>query len=179
MLYKIKYFKYKSKYLNLRRNNVVMSGSGNDYYYIETRDKEQVKKLNPSMSYPKFDRLFEEYSNSTYYFYYNSNNELIGFFAVEPAKEIVHSVLEEPMNGCSYVWAVEVLEKHRGKGHGYRMLNQKLNNNNCYFLRVNKDNIPGIKLYEKLGFDFYKENKIIINNVNGDVLVRDIMIRRK
>lgn len=52
-----------------------------------------------------------------------------------------------------------------------------MDNNHEYFLRVQKDNIPAIKLYQKLGFIFYKENIII--EPNNEKIVRDIMVRKK
>lgn len=166
-MYKDKYIKYKKKYINLKMNQ-----NGGGYHLDKITDKEKVKKIIPDIS----DKKMDLYPNTEYYFYY-SDNDLIGYAFLQQPGPGIHPVLEEPMNGRIQVWGVEILEKYRGQGYGYKMLSQILDNDHEYFLRVQKDNIAAVKLYQKLGFIFYKENIII--GPKNEKIVRDIMIRKK
>ena len=166
-MYKQKYLKYKIKYLNSK-----MDQKGGFFHLVRTTDKEKVKDIIPDFR----DVKLNMYPNTVYYFYY-WNNELIGYVFLQLPVPGIHPVLEEPMNNLIQVWSVEILEEYRGKGYGYKMLSEILDNDHEYFLRVHKDNVPAIKLYQKLSFVFYKENTII--TPDGEKLVRDIMIRKK
>ena len=52
------------------------------------------------------------------------------------------------------------------------MMKMVLKDNKKYFLRVNKDNIPAVKLYTKLGFTIFREESI---TVDGNEIPRYIM----
>lgn len=149
-----------------------MNQNGGGYHLDKIIDKEKVKKIIPDIS----DKKMDLYPNTEYYFYY-LDNDLIGYAFLQQHSPGIHPVLEEPMNGRIQVWGVEILEKYRGQGYGYKMLSQILDNDHEYFLRVQKDNTPAIKLYQKLGFIFNKEN--IIVGPKNEKIVRDIMIRKK
>lgn len=166
-MYKHKYIKYKIKYINLK-----IKQNGGGYHLEKILDKEKIKKILPEFN----DKKMNLYPGTEYYFYYLDNN-LIGYVFLQQPNLEIHPVLEEPTNGRIHIWGVEILEKFRGKGYGYKMLSQVLDNNHEYFLRVQKDNIAAIKLYQKLGFIFYKENTIIAPD--GNKIIRDIMIREK
>ena len=165
-MYKYKYIKYKSKYLHLKK----MNQYGGNNHYEKTSDINKIKQLIPEINEKKMNL----YPKTDYYFYFD-NDELIGYVFLQQPVPGIHPVIEEPMNGRIHIWGVEILEKYRGKGLGYKMLLEILDDKHHYFLRVQKDNIPAIKLYKKLGFRFYKEN--IITGPNGETIVRDIMVR--
>ena len=74
------------------------------------------------------------------------------------SNDVIHPVLKKPMHGMYYVWAVETIEQFRGKGHASRMLNQVLDKNKSYFLRVRKDNGAAIHIYKKIGFEYCKDS---------------------
>lgn len=54
-----------------------------------------------------------------------------------------------------YIIALEVVKEYQEHGYGRKLL-EKAIKNGCTKLSVNKNNIPAIKLYEKVGF---KKNK--------------------
>lgn len=164
-MYKAKYIKYKTKYIGLKQ-------MGGTFHVEKVSDKEGVKKILPEIN----DKKMNLYPKTDYYFFYD-DGKLIGYAFLQNSVPGIHPVLEEPMNGRIQVWGVEILEDFRGQGYGYKMLSEILDNNHEYFLRVQKDNIAAVKLYQKLGFEFYKENTVI--GPNGEKIVRDIMVRKK
>ena len=159
-----KYRKYKTKYISLKQ-------TGGGYHLNKITDRDTIKKILPQIN----DKKMDLYPGTDYYFYY-LDNDLIGYVFLQQAQPGYHPVIEEAMNGRIHVWGVEILEPFRGQGYGYQMLSQVLDDNHQYFLRVQKDNIAAIKLYQKLGFTFYKEN--VITLPDGNKLIRDIMVRK-
>lgn len=162
--YHYKYPKHKTKYIGFNMNQY-----GGRFTIKKINDIEIIKKLTHWN-----DKKIDPYPGTVYYFYY-LDDALIGYFFLQSTIGI-HPVLEEPVDGYIYLWGVEILEPFRNKGYGYKMLSEHLDDDHTYFLRVHKNNLAAIKLYKELGFEFYKENTII---VEGKQIIRDIMIRRK
>lgn len=163
MNYKDKYIKYKTKYLQMKRQ------TGGDFFIKKISTQEELTKIIPGLTMTKFP-------NSKGYLFYNSDN-LIGYaFLQKPNNRSVHPVLKELPNDKIFVWGIEVLPEFQGKGYGFTMMKMILKDNKEYFLRVNKNNIPAVKLYTKLGFEILREESIIVNE---EEIPRYIMIRNK
>lgn len=69
-----------------------------------------------------------------------------------------------------------IIPKYRRQGLGKQLLNQmfeyaKENKINEIFLDVAEDNIPAIKLYEKMGFEFTYRRKGYYQNGKTDALI--------
>ncbi len=163
MNYKDKYIKYKTKYLQMKNQK------GGEYFIKKISTQEELIKNIPGLNMNKFP-------NSKGYLFYN-NETLIGYaFLQKPNNEIVHPVLKELPKNKIFVWGIEILPEFQGKGYGLTMMNMILKDNKEYFLRVNKNNKPAVKLYRKLGFEVVREESIIVNE---EEIPRYIMIRNK
>lgn len=69
-----------------------------------------------------------------------------------------------------------IIPKYRRKGEGVQLLNQmfeyaRKNNVQKIFLDVAENNIPAIKLYEKMGFEFSHRRKGYYQNGKTDALI--------
>jgi len=103
--------------------------------------------------------LFKIFPNTKYYFYYNEANQLVSHVYIQdPNDSLEHPVLKEPMNGMYYVWAVETINQFRSQGYAQQMLEQVIEKNKSYFLRVDNNNVTAIHIYTKLGFKYYKNS---------------------
>ena len=166
MQYRHKYLKYLSKYSNMQ--------FGGELQLKKTRDILEINKLISIND--KMKKTMDLYQNTDYYFYLLDNSLVAYAFFQQPVPGI-HPVLKEPMKNRIFVWGVETLEQYQRQGYMYKMLSEILDNDHEYFLRVKKDNLGAIKLYQKLGFVFYKEDMII--GLNGEEIERYTMIRNK
>ena len=172
-MYKHKYHKYKTKYLQIK----LMYQKGGGYYFDRITNKEEVLRLDPKMT----GEIFDKFPETTYYFYYydndTGNSDMIGYLAIQKSISGIHPVLKKSMDGYMYIWAVEILEQHRGKGMGSKMLTEILSDKKKYILQVEKDNKIAIKLYKKLGFKIKKKVKKI--DSSGNTVLKYIMTRPK
>jgi ribosomal protein S18 acetylase RimI-like enzyme len=158
-MYYNKYIKYKSKYLKYK----CQLGGGITFKII--KNQTELNYIIPELNLNK-------YPNSKCYIFYE-DDKIVGFlFLQKTDNSVVHSVLKEIPKDEIFIWGVEVLPEFRGKGIGYTMMKMVLKDDKKYFLRVNKDNIPAVKLYTKLGFTIFREESII---VDGKFIPRYIM----
>lgn len=161
--------KRKTKHLHLLKN--YQRGGG--FYFKLFTEKAKVLELETKMT----DVIFHKFPGTTYYFYYDDNDDLVGHVAIQQPNEDIHPTLGENMNGRFYIWAVEILEKHRGKGLGTQMMSRVLDNDKEYILQVEKDNIAAVKLYKRLGFEIYKQ--VIKKDSKGNNVDKYFMTRKK
>lgn len=182
MTYINKYYKYKTKYLQLMHYNTQFRGKPifDDLKIIYVTDKIQIQKLSPWVD----DDTFNKFPNSTYCFLYchksqcnldnnsigNSNDYdddyiLIGQMSLQTGNDHdIHSTLFEPLGNRTYIWGLGLFPEFRSKGYGSAMLRLVLKDDVEYILQVNKSNEIAIKLYTKFGFVNYKPNKLYKQN---------------
>lgn len=142
------------------------------YKIMTDTDREQIMQIDPEMKriIESGVDLFNIFPGTQYYYCY-VNDELVAHIYVQSPNDNPHTVLRNNpngflMNNMSYIWAVETLEKYRGKGYGSQMMQYVIQPNQRYFLRVKNENHDAIRLYKKFGFakdhDFNEKEQIMM-----------------
>jgi len=120
------------------------------------------------------DRFIEKYKNvltdpgDCEYYYVEQNKKIIGFITICKNNDVIESEIGE-------IWAIYLIEKFRGAGHGKIMLDfaidelKKANREKIY-LWVFEENVKARRFYEKnnLHFDGTKR----VNDKYGKPLVQ-------
>jgi ribosomal protein S18 acetylase RimI-like enzyme len=81
--------------------------------------------------------------------------DFFAFFIRDENKKIVGGCAGDNMYGCLYVGQLWVTEQLRGKGYGYKLMQEAENlakKNECKFITVNTFNWEALDFYKKLGF---------------------------
>ena len=176
-----KYIKYKTKYIQLKKQ-VNMNGGAENYGENKICLYKDLHKLNLELiksiedlvsihrNNPKYlpyvftmSKFFSElkYSNSNEYNKIINNSKIS--YIIDNGKVIaICRGVYKPYKNSVYISMVHVSESYRGKG----LCNQVLGNLiksykgiNYFDLEVEKNNVPAVKCYSKLGFKIEEEKE--------------------
>lgn len=86
---------------------------------------------------------------------------------------VLEFLLRNPSDDYTWLGLVLIDKKHQSKGYGYKALQlfydlMKDREVNCFRIGVIKENEPGLKFWQRNGFDFVKTT---INSDNKEILV--------
>jgi RimJ/RimL family protein N-acetyltransferase len=184
-----KYIKYKTKYIQLKKQ-ISMNGGSENFGENKICIYKDINKLHPNIiksiedlvsihrNNPKYlpyvfkiDKFFSElkYSNSNEY---NKiiNNSKISYIIdnkgnIENVGDKVIAICRgvyKPYKNSVYISMVHVSESYRGKGLCNQVMNNLIksyNGINYFNLDVLKNNVPAIKCYSRLGFKITNEKE--------------------
>jgi len=174
-----KYIKYKTKYIQLKKQVNMNGGSENKiclYKDLNKLNLELIKSIEDLVSIHRKDpnnsdyiyvftmsKFFSElkYSNSNEY---NKiiNNSKISYIIDEGKVIAICRGVYKPYKNSVYISMVHVSESYRGKGLCNQVVNNLIksyNGINYFDLEVDKNNIPALKCYLKLGFKIEDEKE--------------------
>lgn len=95
------------------------------------------------------------------------NSELV--YIVESGSQVGSLVLIYDINNKASVFSLEVLQSHRKKGYGKKLMEkaiQRCKERNCKSIELNTeiDNTPANNLYKSIGFELQESLKFGFNN---------------
>ncbi len=117
--------------------------------------------------YPTIIDIKEDYKTNNLFVYVNGN-EIIGAISIVPINEMDDCSEWKITNKVCEIARIVIDNKHHGKGLARKMIESifdlcKNRDFNAIHLSCQKDNLPAIKTYQKLGFSFVGE-KFMYNN---------------